>query len=102
MIKRISAYLGLAKRGHKVHVGEVLLKKIEKNKIYLILLATDVTSQNQIKLKEKARKNKIPMLECLTSSELASALNYQTLSAVGLSDINLAKQLIKILKEEKL
>jgi ribosomal protein L7Ae-like RNA K-turn-binding protein len=101
VVNKITSYLGLANKGRKVHVGENLVKKIEKNKIHLILFASDHISQSQSKIKLKAEAKNIPMFENLTASELANALNYEKLSAVGLSDVHLAKQIIKILKEEK-
>lgn len=102
MVKsKIISYLGLANRGRKVHVGEDLNKRMERNKICLVLLANDHKSQNQSKIKSRANIKQIPVIEYLSASELASALNYEILSAVGLSDIHLAKQIIKIIKEEQ-
>lgn len=102
MIDKIRPYLGLALKARRIHVGEDLNKNLERNKIHLLLIASDHNSQTQTKLMNKANEKKITVNKQFTTKQLANALNYEVISAVGISDVHLAKHIKKILKEEKI
>ena len=98
MQEKIKALIGFAIRGKKFSIGESVILK--KNKIKLALLAIDTAPTSKKKYLDKLSYNQIPYVEYGTKKELGELLHKEEISLFAIEEINIAKQVIKLIKEE--
>ncbi len=98
MQEKIKALIGFAIRGKKFSIGESVIFK--KNKIKLALLAIDTAPTSKKKYLDKLSYNQIPYVEYGTKKELGELLHKEEISLFAIEEINIAKQVIKLIKEE--
>lgn len=87
-MKKTSALqvLGLANRANELVLGyDPVLSSIQKNKVKLVLIASDASSKTKDTFSKKCFFYKIEMLVVFTSSELSQALGRKT-KIVGIKD----------------
>ena len=98
MQEKIKGLIGFAIRGKKYSIGESVLAR--KNKIRIALLAKDCAPSTKKKYLDKLSYNNIPYLEYGTKSQLGELLHKNEVSLLAIEEINLAKEIIKLIKEE--
>ena len=98
MQEKIKGLIGFAIRGKKFSIGESVLSR--KNKIKLALLALDTAPTSKKRYLDKLSYNQIPYIEYGSKKELGELLHKEEISLFAIEDINIAKQVIKLIKEE--
>lgn len=98
--EQIVNFLGLTMRAGKVKTGEsVILNDLKKNKLKLVIIATDA-SDNTIKvIKNKCESNHVPMQIFATRVELGQALGKSERVNIGITDQGFAKKLLSMIDE---
>ena len=95
---KVCGLIGLATRAGKVVFGtEAVLKEIERNKVKLIIIATDASERTKMKFKNISSDKNIPIMEYLKTDEVSKAIGKDNKAIIGLKDINFSKQIIKII-----
>jgi ribosomal protein L7Ae-like RNA K-turn-binding protein len=98
MQEKIKGLIGFAIRGKKYSIGESVL--FRKNKVKIALLAIDCAPSTKKKYLDKLSYNSIPYVEYGTKNQLGELLHKDEISLLAIEDINLAKEIIKLIKEE--
>ena len=98
MQEKIKGLIGFAIRGKKYSIGESVL--FRKNKIKIALLAKDCAPSTKKKYLDKLSYNQIPYIENGTKEELGALLRKNEISLFAIEEVNIAKQVIKLIKEE--
>ena len=96
--KKICGLLGLATRAGKIVFGtEACMQSIEKNKVKLIIIATDAAERTKMKFNSICDNKKVPIFEYLSIDEISKAIGKNNKAIVGIKDINFSKEIIKII-----
>ncbi len=96
--KKICGLLGLAMRAGKIVFGtEACMQAIEKNKIKLVIIATNAAERTKMNFKNVCTKKNVPIEECLTTEEISKAIGENNKVVIGIKDINFSKEIIKII-----
>lgn len=96
MNNKINTLIQFALRSRAIVYKQVLQGQINRNKIHLIIIAKDASSNT---IKEFNFKN-VPVITYLDKEELGIILNKDSVAVFGISNPNLAKQINKLMKEE--
>ena len=98
--EQIVNFLGLAMRAGKVKTGEsVILNDFKKNKLKLVIIATDA-SDNTIKvIQNKCESYHISLRIFGTRAELGQALGKAERVNIGITDQGFAKKLLSMIDE---
>lgn len=87
--------LGLANRANELVLGyDPVLSSIQKNKIKLVLVASDASNKTKDTFSKKCFFYKIEILEVFTSEELSQALG-RKVKIVGIKDQGFEKLIKK-------
>lgn len=98
MQEKIKSMIGFAIRGKKFSLGESVL--FRKDKVKLALLAVDTSTSSKKKYIDKLSYYQIPYIEYGKKSEIGKLLHKDEISLFAIEDTNIAKQVIKLVKEE--
>lgn len=99
MQDKIQTMLNFAIRSKKYALGESAIGLARSKKIYVALLASDASMATKKKYIDKMSYYQIPIFTYLTKKELGNLLNKDEISLIAIKDINMAKQVIKLIKE---
>lgn len=100
-MNKVFNYLGLAKRAGKLVMGtDAVLKNLNKNHTYLIVLAIDASIATIDKVEKKAFYYKIPVIKKYSTEELAKALGCTNPKIIGLNDKGFTKAILVELERE--
>ena len=91
--------LGLAKKAGKIVISIKLEESIKTKKVSLVIIASDAAKNSYKKWIDKCNFYKIEYLIKGTKKELAYAIGKEQVSAIGITDINLAKLISLKIKE---
>ena len=95
---KICGLLGLARRAGKLTFGtEACLQEIDKNRVNLIIIATDAAERTKMNFKNICTNKKVPIVECLNIEELSNAIGKSNKAVVGVRDINFSNEIMKII-----
>jgi ribosomal protein L7Ae-like RNA K-turn-binding protein len=79
--------IGLALRARKLTVGtELTINELRRGKIYLIILASDASSNTIKKVTDKAKSYQTEVIMELTSDEISKALGKNDIKVIGITD----------------
>lgn len=96
--KKICGLLGLATRAGKTTFGtEACMQAIEKNKIKLIIIATDAAERTKMNFKSICTNKDIPIVECLNIDEISRTIGKINKAVVGIRDMNFSNEIIRII-----
>lgn len=96
--KKVCGLLGLAMRAGKIEFGtEACMQAIEKNKIKLIIIATDTAERTKMNFNNICSRKKIHIIEYLNIEEISKAIGKVNKAIVGIKDLNFANEIIKII-----
>lgn len=100
MINRVYGLLGLATRAGKIIYGtDACIENIEKDKVKLVIVATDSSDKLKDKLINKCQKKDKPIQLIVygTMDELSKSIGKQNKAVIGVKDINFSNEIIKII-----
>lgn len=92
MADKINSYIGLAQRAGGVVFGEDIISE-KLRKIGVVIIASDAPEKYIDRLKRKCES-----VECFEYSDLAQAIHRSNVKAIGITNIQLAKQIINLLR----
>ena len=95
---KVCGLIRLATRAGKVVFGtEAVLKEIEKNKVKLIIIATDTAERTKMKFKNICNEKNIHIIEYLKIAEISKAIGKDNKAIIGIKNINFSNEIIKII-----
>ncbi|EUJ31750.1 hypothetical protein MFLO_08062 [Listeria floridensis FSL S10-1187] len=98
MDEKFLQLLGLAYRAKKITTGEELvLKAIRSGKASLVLLAGDVSSGTEKKIRNKCEYYEVDLRKLLTREELGGAIGKESRAIIAILDKGFAKKLKELL-----
>ena len=87
-------FLGLAQRAGTVITGEqIVVQSIQKQTVYLVLIATDTGANTLKKVTDKCKTYNVSYIQISTSDELGHALGKDFRKVIGITDQKMAKAL---------
>ncbi|MBA5850459.1 ribosomal L7Ae/L30e/S12e/Gadd45 family protein [Clostridium sp. cel8] len=90
-------FLGIAKGAGKVLEGYNKCEdNIKKNKIYLLILSQDVSSNTLNKFLKYGNKYNIKVLTGYSKEELGYAIGHDEIKVIGITDRNMSKKLVDL------
>lgn len=104
MREKIESYLGFAKKAGKLAVGtDTCIRLMEKRKIKLLIIASDLAVNSRKKILIKAENNKVPYRVFSTKEELSIITGERLSGVFGITDENFAASILGELakKEER-
>lgn len=97
MNEKAYGLLGLARRAHKVVLGETVLKKIRTKTVYLLILSEEIGRNNQKKLTDKCSYYQIPYVS-VNEAMINKAIGSLNHKYIGITDQEFACALYACLK----
>ncbi|SCT04638.1 L7Ae/L30e/S12e/Gadd45 family ribosomal protein [Staphylococcus caeli] len=98
--EKIVNFLGLAMRAGKVKTGEsVILNDLKKNKLKLVIIATDASENTTKVIQNKCESYHISLRIFGTRAELGQALGKAERVNIGITDQGFAKKLLSMIDE---
>lgn len=99
MINKVLGLLGLATKAGKIIFGtDACIEGIEKNKIKLIIIATDASDRLKDKFVKLCsnKNNQIKLIIFGTINEISASTGKNNKAVIGVKDINFSNEIIKI------
>lgn len=88
--------LGLAYRARKLVIGtDITLTYLMKNKLSLIILATDASDGTKKKIYDKSKTYQVKVLEAVSSQQLSEAIGKYGIKVIGVTDQGFSQLLLK-------
>lgn len=100
-LRKVLSYLGFASKSNKIVYGKDMIKDYISDpniRTKVIILATDAGPRVKKDLKIRCEINSIDLFELCEKSVLSKAVGMKEVAAIGVSDENLAKSIIEVLK----
>ncbi len=97
---RIDGYLGLARRGRYLTLGETALSRCLKGQVKLLLISEDIAPNSLKEALATATKTHVPYRRYGTKSELGVLLGKTNLAIIGVGEAHLARQIMAALEED--
>ena len=98
--ENIVNFLGLAMRAGKVKTGEaVVLNEIKKNKVKLVIIASDASDNTTKVVQNKCESYHISFRIFGTRTELGQAIGKYDRVHIGITDQGFAKKLLSMIEE---
>ena len=95
--KKILGLMGLAARARKISFGaDSVEEKINKKKIYIVIIAEDSSERTKEKFQKICEQNKIPIIIGGKIEEISKAIGKNNKAIIGIEDINLSREIKKI------
>ena len=83
-----------------VSYGETLIEDIRKNKVFTVIISTDMGETSKKKIVDKCTFYQIPYFTILDKNSLSKAVGKGNISSVGVKSIGGANKIINMLKED--
>ena len=97
---KVHQFLGICKKAGKLVSGEFAVKKaVLEEKVCLVIIAKDASENTKKLFKDKTAYRKMPCIEWGTKEEIAHAIGKEMRVVVGITDLQLATKLEKLIKE---
>ena len=87
-------------RSGNVSYGETLIEDIRKNKVFTVIISTDMGETSKKKIVDKCTFYQIPYFTILDKNSLSKAVGKGNISSVGVKSIGGANKIINMLKED--
>jgi|GEM_PF-726216 ERCC4-type nuclease len=102
LIRKLDTYFGFAQKKHSLFAGMELEDKLERRKVSLLIFLPSCSAKDEDKLLCKYGDNPdLAILDYDGEYNVALASGRELLKAVGVGDLNLAKAIYNILKDDK-
>ena len=93
---KICGLLGLARRAGKLTFGtEACLQEIDKNRVNLIIIATDAAERTKMNFNNICKERKVPIFEVLDIESISKSIGQTNKAVIGIKDKNFAKEIAK-------
>ena len=103
MDKSFYSFLGLCQKAGKVVSGETgVNNEIIRGKVKLLIIAEDTSLNTKKAYLKKARNNDIAVIIAGNKEDLGRAIGKGYRGLIGLLDINMARNLIRIYEKNKI
>ena len=101
MVNKILGLLGISAKAGKIVSGtDVVVENIEKNKVKLVIVATDSSDRTIKNFKYSCEKYNVPIYIYGTIDENSKAIGKENRAVIGILDENLARALEKKINAE--
>lgn len=100
MNKSVNGYLGLAKKGGMLLLGETALTSKNAPKIKLLLIANDLSPRTKKTALNYGENYAIPMLTYMEKATLGPILGAKNVGIIALTSVSLSNKIIEILTKE--
>ena len=97
---KICTLLQFAYKAKKLSFGESVILSMLSKKVTVMVLASDVSDSQKKKYLDKANYYGVKVITFLTKEELGMLFNKNEVACVGVSDKNMAKQIIVLAESE--
>ena len=95
---KICGLLGLARRAGKLTFGtEACLQEIDKNRVNLIIIATDAAERTKMNFVSICNSKKVEWKEYLNVEEISKAIGQTNKAVIGIKDVNFSNEMKKII-----
>lgn len=95
---KISGLLGLAMKAGKIVFGtEACMQEIQKNKVKLVIIATDSAERTKTNFDIICKEKKIPMFEYLKIEDISKSIGKNNKAVIGIRDTNFSREIKKII-----
>ena len=81
-----------------VSYGETLIEDIRKNKVFTVIISTDMGETSKKKIIDKCTYYKIPYYIILDKETLSKSVGKNNVSSIGIKSIGAAQKIQNILK----
>ena len=100
MENKFLQFIGLTKRAGKLLEGYNKNEDgIQFKKVKLIIISKDVAQNTKDKFSGLCEKNHIPMISEINGEDLSQIIGVPKIGVLGVTDIKMSNQLIKLWKE---
>ncbi|MGI6714455.1 MAG: L7Ae/L30e/S12e/Gadd45 family ribosomal protein [Bacilli bacterium] len=100
MNSQVNGYLGLARRGGKLLLGENALTPKNATKIKLLIIAHDLSPRTEKTVMNYGEFHAIPLLNYLTKATLGPIIGAKNVGVMALTCRHLSSQIISLLMKE--
>jgi ribosomal protein L7Ae-like RNA K-turn-binding protein len=97
-VSTVDGYLGIAARARKTVSGAKLMEEVRKNRVSLVLVASDASDRTKKQFQDKCTSYQIPCLIWGSIDQISAATGMHMRVAVGINDRGLAKNILECLK----
>lgn len=97
--QKIDGLIGFAIRARRIAFGETILSQARTGKYFFTIIANDVSENTKKKLLSKLDYYRLPFVLYGSKEKLGSLLAKEAVSAIAILDLNIAKQIQKLIKE---
>ena len=98
---RLLGYLGLARRAGAYVLGETALHAIGKGKCHLLILAADASDNTKAEVEHRVKANHVQLFVYSTKTALGTLFGKGHVAILGITNTQLAQQIIRGLQEDK-
>ena len=100
MRNKFLQFIGLTKRAGKLLEGYNKNEDgIQFKKVKLIIISKEVSQNTKDKFKGLCEKNDIPVIDEINGEELSQCIGVAKIGVLGVTDLKMSNQLIKLWKE---
>ena len=85
-------------RSGNISYGETLIEDIRKNKVFVVIISTDIGETSKKKIIDKCAYYKIPYYIFLDKESLSKSVGKNNISSIGVKSIGGANKIQNILK----
>ena len=105
-MNKVLSFLGLTRKSGNLVIGyNKNMEQVKLGKIKLLIVSTGASQNTRDKFKGYGERYNVPYIEDFTPDELGTALGFETIAVVWVSDYSMAKKLKTIydsVKEENI
>ncbi|AZV56310.1 ribosomal L7Ae/L30e/S12e/Gadd45 family protein [Clostridium sp. AWRP] len=103
MVDKFLQFMGLIKRAGKLLEGYNKCEEaIRRNRVYFVIMSQDVSKNTWEKFLNYNDKYKVPVVKTIyTGEEIGSAIGSSEIKVVGVTDKNMSKALMNLLKKNE-
>lgn len=101
MKEKIVNMINFAIRAKKYTIGESVIASSKNSKAKLAIIALDASDLTKKRYRNKLNYYQVPYIEYGTKEELGNLVHKNEVSIIAINDINIAKQIKKLIKEDE-
>ncbi len=95
---KIVTMLGFAQKSGNLLAGnEIVLKSLDRNRLKLVLIGSDVSEKSVVKIKNRCLRLKVPFYSGLSVAQLSQAIGKHNRTVIGVLDDGFAKRIIELI-----
>lgn len=100
MINQLSTLLGFAqKSGNLVAGNEIVLQRIDQNKVKLVFVGTDASDASLKKIILRCERLNIPCYRILTVETMSYSIGKHNRTVIGITDSGFANRMVEVISD---